>query len=103
VTSEQRLALAVLAQAADDAAHLDPLDYAQPQAQLAAVSRRTTARAFLTGGPMLDFWCALAGLDAGQLAQLAQQRWRPEDALRPVMASDVTATAAHVTPATPAR
>lgn len=102
MTCERRLALAVLALAADDAANLEPTDYALPAAQLLAERRRLTARDFLAGGPMLEFWCSLAGLEASQVAQLARQRWHP-DVLRSVTPACVTVTAPAVTPATAAQ
>lgn len=75
LTHEQRLALAVLALAAEDATTLDPTHYAAAPAQRLASERQTTARAFLSGGPMLPFWCTLAGLDAQTVAKTAQQRF----------------------------
>jgi hypothetical protein len=54
MSAEQRLAIAVLLLAAHDAA-------------TASAARRASARAFLAGGPMLDFWCVLAGLTAHQV------------------------------------
>jgi hypothetical protein len=51
MSPERRLAHAVLLLAAHDAAHA-----VVPQ-------RRESARQFLSGGPMLAFWCAVAGLN----------------------------------------
>jgi hypothetical protein len=84
LTHEQRLALAVLALAAEDATTLDPTRYAAPTAQQLARDRQATARAFLTGGPMLPFWCSLAGLDPQTVATTAQQRFPGKPANPPV-------------------
>jgi hypothetical protein len=54
LTAEQRLAIAVLMMAAHDAT-------------TATADRRASARAFLAGGPMLDFWCVLAGVTPHQV------------------------------------
>jgi hypothetical protein len=50
MSPEQRLAAAVLLLAAHDATHA-----VVPQ-------RRASAQQFLSGGPMLAFWCEIAGI-----------------------------------------
>lgn len=50
MSPEQRLAAAVLLLAAHDATHA-----VVPQ-------RRESAQRFLSGGPMLAFWCEIAGI-----------------------------------------
>lgn len=58
LSAEQRLAVAVLLMAAHDAAAVDG-------------RRRDSARSFLAGGPLLAFWCQLAGVDPCEVQRSA--------------------------------
>ena len=61
MSPEQRLAAAVLLLAAHDATHAQV-----PQ-------RRASAQQFLSGGPMLAFWCEIAGIVPRQPPRHAAQ------------------------------
>jgi hypothetical protein len=61
MSAEQRLAVAVLMLAAHDAT-------------TGSARRRDSAVAFLAGGPMLAFWCQLAGIHPATV-QRSASRW----------------------------
>jgi len=72
MTPERRLAHAVLLLAAHDATHA-----VVPQ-------RRESARSFLAGGPMLAFWCAVAGIHPDLRPAATRPDFPPDLPLTPV-------------------